>query len=289
MGPKELRERIDDILHANNIFKMAAHGWLDADTEDPEFIGHAMWQTQSLSFYYADACFAASQGQALPPKLLEPWEKFLVVAGEDFEGLIEAARLTIGLTLLSRDTPDHAVESEVSFFQTYLMQSMMTLGAASERIRDVFIAAAFQETRNGYCNPRDEALRKRRKRYVAPFEEAREKFNTPAWGAMTRSLALLPEMASRVYEFYRMRNEIVHELATEIAKRRKQYVEAPPTEPVDYAAWEEFQDEIRAAIAQEEVAQRRRLSEDIDRPMNWYRLLMKFSNHIFIVENVCRR
>src|ERR1700752_3296412 len=94
-----IREEIRTLLQANDIYELESYGWLDAynDIVDPELIGHPMRQRDSFwwRFLFATDC-------PNPPQLT-PWEKSLVIADGDFEGLMEAARLSIGLMLFQRD------------------------------------------------------------------------------------------------------------------------------------------------------------------------------------------
>jgi hypothetical protein len=44
---KYIREEMTKLLHINHIYTLDSHGWIDADTYDPELVGHAMNQTDS--------------------------------------------------------------------------------------------------------------------------------------------------------------------------------------------------------------------------------------------------
>ena len=90
-----------------------------------------------------------------------------MVAGEDFEGLMRVARLSIGLCLLHRDiTIENSYEHNRYFWLHYL-DAMIQLSMASDRIRDYFIIAFFKIDPREYCKD------KRTRKYIAPFEEAK--------------------------------------------------------------------------------------------------------------------
>jgi len=44
-----LRRRAEELLNAALVWKIGSYGWLNAYDADPEFVGHAMWQTNSGS------------------------------------------------------------------------------------------------------------------------------------------------------------------------------------------------------------------------------------------------
>jgi hypothetical protein len=111
------------------------YGWLNADDHDPEMVGHATAQTSSLSWRILEAKDKPNAPQ------IETWEKSLVVAGGDFEGLMEASRISIGLMLVHEKAWD--------FFSVHLMGSMFFLSAASDQLRDSYISAVFAETTKG--------------------------------------------------------------------------------------------------------------------------------------------
>lgn len=43
-----IRSGMTELLHVNDIYPLASHGWVDENTADPDEIGHAMWQSDSL-------------------------------------------------------------------------------------------------------------------------------------------------------------------------------------------------------------------------------------------------
>src|SRR5262245_49805712 len=94
--------KIDSLLTDRGIYKLGNYGWKGYDEYDDQMIGHAMWQTDSLHFHLLEAHFLATHENGPSPPVLEPWQQFLVASGGDFEGLMEASRLSIGLTLVQQ-------------------------------------------------------------------------------------------------------------------------------------------------------------------------------------------
>jgi hypothetical protein len=224
-SPQKMSEYIHHemtaLLHANDIYTLDSYGWIDADTHDPDLVGHTMRQTDSLSLRLLI-------GEYPPP--LSPWQKFLAIAGADFAGLIEAARLSIGLMLFQSDI----VGERPSTFDTstpipplsvHLMSAMIFLSTASDRLRDVFVAAVYNKKTKKYDQSGD-YNGKIRRLYTTPFIEAVECLqNRP----FADSVAKLPPLTERILTFRRMRNKIIHIIATELAQREKNLVDNPPS------------------------------------------------------------
>ena len=273
---KYIREEMTRLLHTNHIYTLDSHGWIDADTHDPGLIGHAMNQLDSLSWRFLDA----ATNSPSPPQL-EPWEKFLVISGGDFEGLMEAARLSMGLMLFQDALVKEDSTASDSFFPVHLMSAMMLLGSASDRLRDFFIAAVFHKNAEKYQTGKYKG--EKRSWYTTPFNEARECLgNRPELPAA--SVSKLPDLAGQIHDFRRMRNETVHVIATELGRRQQRLVDDPPSAPTDEFDWV-ITDEMLDKYSKEVETQHR---NRISHPMDWYRLLIDASNHVFIIENTLR-
>lgn len=200
------------------------------------------------------------------PEPLPPWKQFLAISGADFEGLMIAARLSIGLALFHRDGATGRSPAIDNFLQLHLMGATVALGSASDRIRDLFIATAFHQKTKAYGLERpgeSKQAKKLRGSYRGPFDDALFRFgNRPDLNPMViASLEALPSTAEQVQEHRDTRNEIVHEIATEMGQRERWLIEQPA--------------ETEQASEMEAVAG----------PIGWYKLLMTLSNHVFIAHN----
>ena len=127
---EELRRDIEALLHRIGIAN--SYGWQNADDADPEFIGHAMWQTDAP----LDDFFESESDSATRPDAPE-WLKRIALEGTDFEGLVQAARMSIGLFLiqanLSQDNIFHSF-NHGDLFDLHWMSSIIYLSTASRSI-----------------------------------------------------------------------------------------------------------------------------------------------------------
>jgi hypothetical protein len=210
----------------------------------------------------------------------------LAISDGDLTGLMEAARLSIGLMLFQRDivgegttAPSLSDSPPVPMIYVHVMSAMLFLGSASDRLRDFFIAAVFNTIAKQY-NDLPKYHGKERHLYTTPFIEAVESLKGRPFHD---SVAKLPPLTEKIYALRRLRNEIVHNIATELARRASDLVNNPPSHYDD----EEFEidwEATNAMIAAAEAEYRERML----RPMRWYQLLIEASNHVFIIENMLR-
>jgi hypothetical protein len=273
-----IHREMTSLLHANNVYRLDSYGWIDAETHDPALVGHAMRQTDSLAFRLL-------VGDHPPP--LSPWQKFLIIAAEDFEGLLEATRLSIGLMLFQSDIVGERPDTfDTSLISVHLMSSMFFLGAASDRLRDVFVAAVSNKTTTEYHHGKYN--KQKRSWYKTPFIEAIEYLQSRPF---SDSIAKLPPLTETIHTFRDMRNEIVHVIATELAQRGKELVNNPPSAHDDETVelhWEPTEAIITESLKQAEKEAETEHRNRISRPIRWYQLLIEASNHVFIIENMLR-
>jgi hypothetical protein len=161
---------------------------------------------------------------------------------------------------------------------------------ASDRIREYFVVAFFDVTS-------DEYKKKGRKNgwFVTPFIEVREHYkNDQSKAKITNSVALLPDMADRIYSFREIRNGIVHDIATKLGKMNKELAERHQADfnskelskstrgSFDYHTMTEKQKDIQQKHEME-------LSDSSLNIVNWYKILVKFSSYIFEAEHWVRK
>jgi hypothetical protein len=283
-----IREEITELLINNEVYELETYGWLDADTHDPELVGHAMQQTDSFAWRFLLAAMASAN----PPQL-NPWEKALVISGGDFEGLMEAARISIGFTLFQDALVGENLTAPDSFGDVHLMGAMFLLGAASDRLRDFFVSAVFHKiterprrrsgTSTDYYN-KGRFKNDARSRYVTPFSEALYDTLANYDDPIASSVAKLPALADGIENFRLLRNDIVHVIATEEGRRQAHIVNNPPHPETD-TDFEITHEMLKDAVDTLNAARRARNST----PIHWYQLLIEASNHVFIVENTLRR
>jgi len=278
-----IQETIARLLHENQLYAISAYGWSGPDDVDSEAVGHAMWQMDGP----ADALLESgiTRGRGRTPTVTK-WEILCSVAGADFEGLMIAARLSIGHALYQIRIVGERLDAEDSLASVHLLSAAMTLGAASDRLRDLFIAAVFQKTSRSYDRSNGPGATERRL-YDTPFREARTlgkdlpKFED--------ALPKLERLAMDNLPFRTMRNKIVHELATELGRQRQAAIRNLTEMRMDMSAWEKLTDaDFKAMKVAAEADDARKIAEALEPPMAWYRLLVETANEVFIVENVLR-
>jgi hypothetical protein len=279
-------DHLNDVVHAEaerllqeaEIRKLSSFGWLNAYDPDPEYIGHAKWQVEppidNPMIFHARATYRPKQPD--PPE----WLKTIAVAGADFEGLMEAARMSIGLLLMAVDA---ASGKELFFddllFDIHRMSALIYLATASERLRELFIAAAFRLPQKEYNEAKGKVRGEPRHYFSSPLIEAADKF--AGYQCLTKLIALAPA----IVDMRKDRNVLVHEIATRIAYREREAQAAQSDLPPIAEGFERLQ-AIRAK-PRERVA--REHATVIDVLSGRYTLLVLTSNEIFDFENQVRR
>ena len=201
-----LDQEASSLLLSHDVHDIGSYGWKSEDTEDPDYIGHAMWQTSPPVETEWEYLFGNGPVRHRPTEK----EKLLSVAGNDFEGLMRASRLSIGLCLLHRSIAIQKPLDDNHYFWLHYTDAILQLNMAADRIREYFVVAFFCETSVEY--------KKRGRKnglFVTPFTSARDhchgnQINTHVSNAIT----LLPQMAAQIYCFRESRNEIVHDIST---------------------------------------------------------------------------
>ena len=220
-SPEQLASYLDrrstDLLCAQKLYDIGNYGWLDQENIDPAYLGHAMWQTNPPTEVDWDFLFF---GTAVGTR---PTEKqvLLMVAGNDFEGTMRAARLSLGLCLIHQELALKATLSENHYFWIHQMHTVLLLNMASDRVREYFIAAIFSESADAYKRKGN-----RNNWFVTPFIEARDApKNSRTIPSLTALLEKLPKMAGKIYEWREQRNAMTHEISTRLARRQKEVID----------------------------------------------------------------
>jgi hypothetical protein len=260
------------LLSEAKVWKLGNFGWLNAYDPDPELIGHAQWQTDPP----IDTPLFGDERATYKPEPPE-WLKIIAVAGADFEGLMEAARMSIGLLLLSIDAAKGRDFFDDSSVDLHRMSALMYLATASERLRELFVAAAFRRDQDKYNKSKAKVHGKSRSEFFSPFFEAAENFS--GFDCLTKLIALVPD----VEKMRKERNVLVHRIATEIAQRERES-HARRNRPVEVATFEELQT-FRVAMREHHDKKH----QDIIRSLSGrYMLMVLASNEIFNFENSVR-
>jgi len=263
------------------IYDMGAYGWMDADTQDPEFLGHALWQTEPPLEPEWEQLFGNGPVKHRPTDM----EKFIMTSGSDFEGLMKFAQLSIGQALLFRDNAIDKPFDDNNFFWMNYVNAILYLNMASDRIRDFFIAYQFKVNTNVFSESN-----KKGNYYSKPFTMAtKASSNSKTKELTSKSL----QCSNEIYHFRKKRNCIVHDVSTNVGRQtnrltisqQKQYDEdSKGWKSNSFPEFEELvqnKDNIHLHHHREQEA-------SLDEVKSWYVLLIRTSNYVFELEHYLR-
>jgi hypothetical protein len=213
-----VHRKAEQLLIANGIYDISNYGWLDHDTPDPEFFGHAIYQMQPPF----ECDWEAFLGGAMATYIPTDRDEALTLAGEDFVGTMAFARQSFGLALCyaqSADTNILTGEPMESYWQEYAT-TLHWLNVASDRIRDYFVTAQFGSNIGDYERAYRQRNENRQPKYSVPFQEAAK--DKP--GPSAASLGKLAGVAGRLQQNRTDRNAVVHRIASLTAKQSIEFL-----------------------------------------------------------------
>jgi len=239
-----------------------------------------MWQTDPP--FEHDHLWSIGRGGRTgrsPPAQPSETQQLLAVAGADFDGLMDAARMSMGLFLLQADVMREFQLHDDKFLDLHHMSAVIYLATASERIREFFIVAAFRVPQDTYQKGTYEDLK--RSWYTTPFLEALRTL-VKSSPELSDPLSKAQHLAEQIRELRNTRNALIHELATAIGHRERQlFQERPEAAEVEDFTFEDLQKFRKAAEARIEQQN----SNATKKLVEWYTLLARLSNEAFIVEH----
>jgi hypothetical protein len=279
--PATLEREVRSVLNDAAIYDIDSYGWLNENDPDPEFIGHAMWQTDQPSID-----LNALMGEQPVRRRPEEAEKPILTTGEDFCGLMQASRLSIGLALLWHRQARKNSWNESPFFWLHHMDAILKLAIASDRLRDLLIVSCTGASLKSY-----KSKAKRNRLYVTSFKEAEQLLGDRGLrnSRLSEPLVSLPKLGDVIFAYINRRNTIVHEVATRMANfmrdsvsglqkrfdQEREHGFSPRSDAP--ASWLSAAD-ARVVEFQAEV------DRAIDALRDWYTLLIQASNLVFQVE-----
>jgi hypothetical protein len=277
-----LRGEIERLLLDAGVRHLSTYGWIDANSVDPEFVGHAMWQTDpAISHDYLSLNKRRAGERPSPPKTTEV-QQLLAVSGADFDGLMNAARMSIGQLLIQATFLRMRLFGDDRFFDLHHMSSIIYLATASERIREFFVAAAFRKSQRAYQSGKYQG--RQRSWYTTPFLEAKETLakSSPELG---NALSKACPLAEEIRQLRDTRNILIHELATSLGRRERRLLD----QRHKFAEAKDFNPDSRKTERQEaEQKHSHRIASTISQLSEWYSILVRVSNEVFIVEHKFR-
>lgn len=277
---------IEAALLKEKVYDIGAIGWLNADNPDPDLIGHAMWQLDQPSID-----FNALWGEHPVHDRPEDLEKEILTAGEDYCGVMQACRLSIGLALIWYQQAYETPFNQDSFFWMHHTDAFLKLEIASDRLRKVLIVACTGASSKKFKNRPEARDRKDWNWFVTPFHLAKELLNERHLTdpRFAEALDRIPALSEEVFKFIDRRNKIVHEVATRMAMssenglREMQQLHDKQknsdfTKPVyDFKEWDKL-GHAREKKIQDDVKSRK------DELSRWYHLLEDLGNYVFQIE-----
>lgn len=290
---KYLDQEIEARLVERQIYDIGHYGWLDGDTYDPEFLGHAMWQVQSpLLNDHLNLGFPDIPVTHKPTKE----EEALVVIGGDFEGQVRLGRMSLGLALWQQELAQEAVFDDNDYFWLHYASAMVMLNAASDRIREFFVMAFFRQKIRAYENKgsKEKWATKRKSLYVTPFIHARDLEARDSGDQLIEQLLeRLVSLAHDVFSNRRDRNSIIHDISTIIGRRersltcqlRQRFDEQQHSNSALQTS--EIGDPVETFKEVQNV-HRAELRKAADQIISWYMTLIRASSLVFEVENRTR-
>jgi hypothetical protein len=260
---KELDAEIELTLRNAGVYSVAAYGWMDHETPDPEYMGHNLWQIDPP---FEPDFSAMMNGEVVK---YEPTtrDEVLTRNGEDFVAVMIAARRSMGMALLRARSIQAAVNSE-EFWQEYSTCTML-LSIASDRLRDFLVMAV-----DG-----------------VDYEDLRtEKDRGRAVKQAIATILGLDAFVMKILRFKKIRDDIVHKLAMLPTRRmlntlRNQKEHAISGQPVKI--WTPTAEEWESVMAQSLGGPT--LDAEIDQMKKWHHCLIDASNLVFKAENDIRR
>lgn len=284
-----LRKQLRELLHAHGVYDIGAHGWRNADDPDPRYIGHTMWQIDPPPGLYAELRPADGRVRlTFESQPFEPWQQSVAIAGADFDGLMEASSLSIGLMLMHKNALNESLQGDGDFAHLHWMSSIVNLSMASDRLRDFFVAAMFRRPAEKYSRKTKLKPDADHDPYVTPFLEAVAKLPRPP--ELAETLRALAEMAPRIAVIRKKRNEIVHDVATKFAAEVSERVLQHGAPEPSASSYDDISvEELRLAGERATLANAAARQRIVDQVVGWYRLLIDASNEAFKAENYRRR
>lgn len=248
-----LDEEMRQFFNARGLYELNQYGWLSSGEQDPEYLGHALWQEN-------------------PPE-----SKKLVGLGDEFTNLMRSARHSLGFACLYHDATDSLMNDSGYSFSYHFADTTNKLHLASDRIREFFIAAFAQRFANGESwPPVGKIIQDKRgdDHFRAPFRQIRDEVaasktvGLPLRECLTTLLPLVEEVA---------RNRSVNQDPLRHQKLLHNRISAAITNLAMGYPDEALSDDLSRA------------GDSSSRELvSWYDALVKISNHVFMAEHLLR-
>jgi len=200
------------LLGENRIYNVLDYGWSGPDTPSDEYVGLAMWLTDP-PFQHDEALTRKGKVVKYEPTKTD---EVLLRNGEDFVGMMEFARNSLGMALCyaSVENQKYNIFGKAPFWEA-VTTGFLWLNIASDRLRDYFLMARFEQDKDAYVKRYKHSNQTSEvPSFAAPFEEALRL--EPA--NKREILSKLVALANELQAYRKDRNRVVYEVASEAAK-----------------------------------------------------------------------
>jgi hypothetical protein len=200
----ELERELRNVLLEYEIYDVDAYGWLNDEDVDPEHVGYAMW---TLTPPYEQEWLSA-QHRRRPSRRASAQQQRLIELGEDFQGLMKAARYAIGMALIFRGEAFRHT-GQPNPFEFHALSALTTLVMASDRARDFVILAVTAAE----ATPRNEG------------KEIKRALTAAANHGLDSEAETMRNVAKSLESLRDRRNDVVHTMALDIARLHRLLLE----------------------------------------------------------------
>ncbi len=248
-----LDEEMRQFFNERGLYELNQYGWLSDGEQDPEYLGHALWQEN-------------------PPEL-----KKLVGLGDEFTNLMRSARHSLGFACLYHDATDSLVNDSGYSFSYHFADTTNKLHLASDRIREFFITAFAQRIHEGESwPPVGKVIQDERgnDHFRAPFQQicdeivAWKAVGSPLRECLAAMLPLVEEVAcnrSLNQDPFRHQKLFHNRIVAAVTNLAMGYPDEALADDLSRAGDSSSRELI-----------------------DWYDALVKVSNHVFMAEHLLR-
>lgn len=259
---------IEELLISNKVWSFDSYGFLDAYTEDPDYYGMASWQLRRL-YEVFDTTYSPTEDEIK-----------IILAGTDFEGLMKMARTTIGYLLLHKSYSVSKLYSDDNNYWLFYSNAVVNLNMASDRLKDFLINTleyhliCTQKYSGSSQAPFDQ-----------PFKDSRQYFrnNNYKLNDVLNQFSTMASLARNVKGYRKKRNEIVHHIASRLAKSQKKLFDMGHDVSDDKIQKPAFREQM-IKFEDSRLEKISELEEGFKFCAKWYSDLIDLANTVFWIE-----
>lgn len=278
---------INELLNAHGVFPLVNYSFIGHDEPGPDYAGIGSWYRLPLT-HIGDPTFN--------PDNLTATQKKLAIAGAEFEGMLNSARMCIGYQLLYLDNACNPVFENIdvswlkpplvgdtTLFYLHLNNSLITLNVASDRVREVLLAL-FGMKGIKYTDKKPNG---NKAAYWQPFEFAKSKFQMSGVESseLKAQLDKVVQLSHEVQKFRKYRNDIIHKIGSKNAHTAERWLNTPYITEKEKIATYEYNEEFFTECEQKK---KNGIILESKKTIDWYYKLVDLANCVFWIESLVR-